>query len=163
MSDVADYDTDILLWSERQAALLRDLKTRAPGVSNELDVENLAEEIEGVGRTERRAFESYVKQVFIHLIKMAANPDPRLHLDWIAEIEGFKFEAENAATPSMLQRSDIDRIWRNALVNARSALLKHGEDLPEGLPRDSPYTFADILEGEDIDVRALLLRIVAGS
>lgn len=161
MSDVADYETDILLWSERQSDLLRGLKAQAPGVSNELDVENLADEIEGVGRTERRAFESYIKQVFIHLIKMASNPDPRLHADWASEIVGFKFEAENAVTPSMLQRSDVDRIWRNALVNARSALRKHGDDLPNALPKDSPYTFGDVLEGEDIDVAALLARIAS--
>jgi hypothetical protein len=46
---MSDYDTDILLWSERQAELLR---RRAAGeLDNEaaLDWPNIAEEIESVG------------------------------------------------------------------------------------------------------------------
>jgi hypothetical protein len=50
MSDL--YDDDILLWSERQAALLR---RRA---ANELDWENIAEEIEDVGCSELRSCRS---------------------------------------------------------------------------------------------------------
>ena len=159
MSDVADYDTDILLWSERQAALLRGLKDAARGLPNELDLENVAEEIESVGRSEQRAFESYVKQVFIHLIKMAANPDPNLHADWSGEIVGFKFEAQSAVTPSMLQRSDVDRVWRIAVANARSALRKRDEELPAGLPEQSPFSFGDVLDGDDIDIAGLFARL----
>lgn len=50
MSDT-DYDTDVVRWSERQAALLRE---RAAGkLVNEADFErtNIAEEIECVGIT----------------------------------------------------------------------------------------------------------------
>jgi Domain of unknown function DUF29 len=53
MSDL--YDTDIVEWSERQAALLRRL---APHDSNELDWPHIAEEIEDVGREQRNAVES---------------------------------------------------------------------------------------------------------
>ena len=58
MSDL--YDTDILTWSERQAELLR---RRAAGElvnDAEIDWPNVAEEIEAVGRTERRACESHL-------------------------------------------------------------------------------------------------------
>ncbi|MBV9249845.1 MAG: DUF29 family protein [Acetobacteraceae bacterium] len=56
MSDL--YESDILIWAEHQAALLR---RRAAGElvnDAELDWPNIAEEIEGVGRTELRAVES---------------------------------------------------------------------------------------------------------
>lgn len=48
------YDEDILAWSEQQAALLRDL-ARHRDLPNALDLENVAEEIESVGRDELRA------------------------------------------------------------------------------------------------------------
>jgi hypothetical protein len=47
MSDL--YDTDILLWSEQQAAAIR---RRA---ANEIDWENVAEEIESVGNEQLHA------------------------------------------------------------------------------------------------------------
>ncbi|HVI30414.1 DUF29 domain-containing protein [Hansschlegelia sp.] len=159
MSDVADYDTDILLWSERQAALLRDLKTRASGLPNELDLENVAEEIESVGRSEQRAFESYVKQVFVHLLKMAAVSDPDLRLKWAEEIDNFKSQAESAVTPSMLQRSDVHSVWRHAVANARTILRRRGEALPGEPSKQSPFSFGDILDGEEIDAEALASRI----
>ena len=55
---MSDYDTDILLWSERQAELLR---RRAAGElvnDTELDWSNIAEEIEGVGRSQLHAVKS---------------------------------------------------------------------------------------------------------
>jgi hypothetical protein len=163
MSDVADYDTDILLWSERQAALLRELKSRAPGLPNDLDLENVAEEIESVGRSEQRAFESYVKQVFIHLLKIAANSDPDLRLRWAEEIDNFKSQAESAVTPSMLQRSDVESVWRHAIVNARNILRRRGEALPGDPPKRSPFSFEDVLGSEEIDAEALASRITFAS
>jgi hypothetical protein len=55
---MTDYDTDILTWSERQAALLRH---RAAGelINNaDLDWPNIAEEIEALGRSERSSLDS---------------------------------------------------------------------------------------------------------
>ena len=48
------YDTDILLWSERQAALLRRL-AQGERVKDVLDFDNLVEEVKSVGRSELRA------------------------------------------------------------------------------------------------------------
>ena len=55
---MSDYDSDILIWSERQADLLR---RRAAGeLVNDaaLDWPNIAEEIEDVGRSQLNAVES---------------------------------------------------------------------------------------------------------
>lgn len=155
MSDIVDYETDILLWSERQAVLLRRLKTRAPGVSNELDVENLAEEIEGVGRSEFRAFESYLIQIFIHLIKAASNPDPRLRADCESEIFGFQHEAIKAMTPLMVGRFDKDGAWRYSLHKAAGELRKYDETL-DGVPRACPFDARQFLVPEPIDLAPLL-------
>ena len=64
------YDTDILQWSERQAELLR---RRAAGElvnEAELDWLNIAEEIESVGRSERRACENLIVQWLVHRLTL---------------------------------------------------------------------------------------------
>ena len=43
LNRTADYDTDILEWSEEQAAALRNLGRSRPDLSNELDWDNIAE------------------------------------------------------------------------------------------------------------------------
>jgi hypothetical protein len=50
MSDLYD---DVLLWSERQAALLRRMAA-GERVNDQVDWENVAEEIEDVGRSSLR-------------------------------------------------------------------------------------------------------------
>jgi hypothetical protein len=65
--DIPDlYDTDILLWSEEQAALLR---RRA---ANALDWDNLVEEIEAVGRKELHAVVSHLRLALPHDLKAEA-------------------------------------------------------------------------------------------
>ena len=50
MGDRTLYDEDILVWSEQQAAALRSLASRRD-LPNELDLANVIEEIEDVGRS----------------------------------------------------------------------------------------------------------------
>ncbi len=59
MSDpMGEYDTDILLWSERQSELLRRRATGELVNDADLDWPNIAEEIESVGREQLHAVES---------------------------------------------------------------------------------------------------------
>ena len=72
MSDL--YDDDILLWSERQAKLLR---RRAAGElvnDAELDWPNIAEEIEDVGRSRVPAVASHLILALLHDLKAEAWP-----------------------------------------------------------------------------------------
>jgi Domain of unknown function DUF29 len=76
---MGDYGTDVLAWSEEQAALLR---RRAAGElvnDSALDWPNIAEEIESVGISERYRIQSHIGTVIEHLIKLQASPaiDPR--------------------------------------------------------------------------------------
>ena len=53
MSTAELYDEDFLLWTKEQAKLLREAAER--GVNLPLDWENLAEEVESLGRSDRRS------------------------------------------------------------------------------------------------------------
>ncbi|MDR4307784.1 DUF29 domain-containing protein [Chelatococcus sambhunathii] len=158
MSDVADYDADILLWSERQAALLRELQARARDLPNELDLENVAEEVESVGKSELHAVESYLQLILVHALKASANRDPKLVAKWRSEADGFNVKAARRATPSMLSRIDLDALWTDALRQARLDLAVYGETLPDGLPAAPPLS-AGVLLQKPLDFDALVAAI----
>src|SRR4051794_19582234 len=73
---MSDYDTDILTWSERQAALLR---RRAAGeLINDADLDwpNIAEEIEDVGKSQLRAVESAIVLALRHMLETVDGVPP---------------------------------------------------------------------------------------
>lgn len=65
------YDSDFFLWSQTQANLLRE------GKMDNLDYENLIEEIESLGRSERRTLTSYLENLMMHLLKYEFQPERR--------------------------------------------------------------------------------------
>ena len=58
-----NYDQDFYGWTQEQAALLR------AGRLNDLDIENLIEEVETMGRSEKRELESRLTVLLVHLLK----------------------------------------------------------------------------------------------
>ncbi len=69
MSDL--YDSDLVIWSERQADLLR--RVAAGKAPNEApDWANIIEEIESVGSGQLHAVESNLLRALIHLLKTQA-------------------------------------------------------------------------------------------
>ena len=76
----SDYDTDIVLWSEHQADLLRRLAA-GERVNDQLDLAHIIEEIEDVGQSERRELSSRIATVIEHLIRLQASPPPAHALD----------------------------------------------------------------------------------
>jgi hypothetical protein len=135
------YEDDILLWSERQADLLRRL-ARGERVNEQIDWDNLVEEVESVGRTERRACESYLVQALIHELKTRGWPNARDVAHWRTEIRGFRSEARKAFTPSMRQRIDVEELYRDALYRLPEAI--DGRP-PLPLPEKCPFTLDELL------------------
>ena len=70
---MSDYDIDFYAWTQEQAAVLRAKESKT------LDWDNLAEEIESLGRSERLAIESHLQNLLTHLLKWRYDPatEPR--------------------------------------------------------------------------------------
>jgi hypothetical protein len=133
------YNSDYFLWSEHQAALLRQGKLTL------LDIENLAEEIESLGKSDRRALMSQVQRLLVHLLKWQFQPDRR-SVGWEKSIRS--------------ARRAISRILEDSpsLGDAMSARLEKEFDLARrdasretGLPESAfpahcPYSGAHILD-----------------
>ena len=67
----ASYDQDVIAWSREQAALLR------AGRFSQLDIEHLADEIEDVGKSEKREVASRMAVLLAHLLKWQHQPARR--------------------------------------------------------------------------------------
>src|SRR4051812_42481224 len=135
------YDADILLWSEQQAELLRQ---RA---ANQLDWDNIAEEIESVGRSQLHAVQSHIIQALLHDLKAEAWPLSRDADHWRAEARGHRDDARRHFSPSMAQRIDVEKLYHQALRRMPATLHR---TLPLPVPDACPGTLGEMLaEGAD--------------
>ncbi|HSU07042.1 MAG TPA: DUF29 family protein [Acetobacteraceae bacterium] len=120
MSDL--YDRDILTWSERQSALLRRIAAGERVNSSDLDWPNIIEEIEGVGRSDLHAVESWLTQALLHDLKAQAWPQSRDAPHWRAEARLFRRQARRRFTESMRQKIDIAALYSDALAGLPETL-----------------------------------------
>jgi hypothetical protein len=71
MSAAELYDLDFYEWTVRNATLLR------AGRVSEADLEHIAEEIEDMGKRERRELLSRLGALFAHMLKWQVQPERR--------------------------------------------------------------------------------------
>jgi len=140
MSDL--YEDDILVWSERQAALLRRVAAGERPNDPDMDWANIIEEIESVGREQRHAVESLLVQALAHMLKAEAWPLSREVPGWQAEARRFRGDAARRFTPSMRQRIDLTRLFAYAL-RAMPETIDGLAPLP--VPAVCPFTLDDLL------------------
>jgi hypothetical protein len=141
MSDL--YGDDIVIWSERQAELLRRIAAGEP-VNEAPDWPNIAEEIEDVGRSELRSCRSLLRQALRHMLKAEAWPLSRDAPNWRADAIDIRRQARDAFTPSMRQKIDIAQLYADAL-----AAMPDSQDGVPPLPIQTDIPTLDELLSED--------------
>lgn len=134
-----DHSRDFHAWAHEQAALLR------AGRLSEADVQNIAEEIEALGRTEKRELVSRLAVLLLHLLKWAHQPD-RQGKSWRLAIE----EQRRQLTRHLRDNPSLRELQDEALADAYGDALLRIEretDLPRDFfPWSCPYTFAQALD-----------------
>ncbi len=149
------YERDVLIWSERQADLLRRLAA-GERVNEMVDWPNVIEELEAVGRSELRSCKSLLRRSLVHLLKLAAWRDSKAASHWRGEIIGFLADAQYGFSPSMRQRIVLGDLYARALRQVRAGTDDAGE--PRTLPEACPFALDDLLDA-NADVKTLVDRI----
>lgn len=133
------YDQDFYAWTQRQVELLR------AGQWGELDVDNLVEEIESLGRQERQELRNRFGVLLGHLLKWRYQPEARSK-SWAATIleqrrEILEILEDNPSLKPYLAEAMI-RGYRKGLdlVNRETSLN------PKQLPQICPFSEAEIFE-----------------
>ena len=159
MDTAQQHDVDFYQWTQEQAAILRGM----PRDTCPLDLDNLTEEVEDMGRDEIREISSLLRQTITHLLKTVIAPDTPPSDHWFDEIVTFQGDAVLAFSPGLKQRLDLEKIWRVACNGATRSLEKHGVTVPT-LPANCPLTLDDLLDPEfdpDKAAKALAAAIQA--
>lgn len=137
---MSDYDSDIVLWSERQAELLR---RRA---SNEIDWTNIAEEIEDVGNEQRHAAESLLINIMQHRLQIAAWPTALAASHWQHEIDGWQVQVERRLRRSPKLRADMCAGLAELYQDAIRSMYREVDGVPRPpMPEACPWTLAELL------------------
>jgi Domain of unknown function DUF29 len=108
------YEQDFHAWLNEQAAHLR---AKAWGA---LDIDNLVEEIESLGREQRHAIRSHLCILLIHLLKWAYQPERRPE-SWLASIGNARAEIDGRLEMSPSLRRELSAFMSWAYPRARQA------------------------------------------
>jgi hypothetical protein len=124
-----EYDTDLALWAEDQARALRD--AGHAGTNLPIDWENVAEEIEALGKSQGRELASRIAVILVHLIKLDASPASEPRAGWQETIAQQRGDIERVLTDSPSLRPAIPTVIDKELGRARRvaalALAGYGE------------------------------------
>lgn len=135
------YQQDYYAWTQEQAALIR------AGQFSKLDLAHLADEIEDMGKSEKRALESRLEVLLMHLLKWQIQQDRRSK-SWRLTIADqrrrlLKLLGENPSLKAALAES-IEDIYPSAVI---AAVNETGLDI-ERFPSACPYTQSQIFDSD---------------
>ncbi|MEB0135860.1 DUF29 domain-containing protein [Actimicrobium sp. CCC2.4] len=135
------YTTDVAAWSIEQARLIRS------GQFDKLDLENIAEEIEDVGKSEQRELASRLAVLFAHLLKWEFQADFR-GSSWSATIREQKrqvlFHLDDV--PSLRTKLDDARWMEMVWGRAKTFASKETGIGFDKFPESCPWAIAEVLE-----------------
>lgn len=137
MPDTASlYDRDFFAWTQDQAARLRAWPEHLR--PNGIDVENLVEEVESLGKSDRRAIESFLGLIAIHLLKIEFHPAAEFRTHWMTEVDAFRRSIEQVFkdSPSLRGRrlALYGPVWRDA-----------ARDFLRQVEREAPYLASQVI------------------
>jgi hypothetical protein len=131
------YDTDFDAWAQDQAAALRAKDWTA------LDIDHLAEEIENLRKSERKAVRSHLGLLWLHLLKWVYQSEARdrYGASWQATISYTRAFIEQSLEDSLSLQPELSRLaeeaypwaWRRAAKETRLPLATFPEEAPWSL------------------------------
>jgi len=123
------YDEDFVAWTEQQAEALR---SAASGSTNlPLDWENLAEEIESLGRSDRRELRSQIYRIIRHLAKLQFSQavDPRS--GWRESVRDGRKQADLILADSPSLRAQLSELVLDENSGAIKCAISDLDDFGE--------------------------------
>jgi hypothetical protein len=134
---MSDYQKDFYSWTCEQAELLRT------GRFNELDVFNLVEEIETMGRSEKRELQSRLMVLLVHLLKWQYQP-ARRGRSWTLTIKGQRINLEDVINDNPGLKPQLLGLLNNAYRLAIVEVAKHTRLEESIFPLECPWTLDQI-------------------
>jgi hypothetical protein len=138
MPTKSSYETDFYVWTQTQAELLREEEFE------ELDLPNLIEELEAMGRSERRELVSRLTVLLTHLLKWQYQPEMRSK-SWQNTIRVQRRDIQAILNDSPSLRATLAEFIALAYPDARADAIEETSLLSPVFPETSPYSAEQIL------------------
>jgi len=135
------YDEDFYDWTISTALLLRQRRFA------EIDIAHLAEEVEDMGKRERRALESHIRNVTLHLLKWQYQPEKRA-ASWRQSIRNGRIEIQKLLRDSPSLASHILQILEDEYPAARADAIDETGLAEATFPAQYPFTAEQVLATE---------------
>lgn len=132
------YDKDFYKWTKAQAKLMKT------GQLSALDIENLIEEIESLGKSDKRALRSHLANLLMHLLKKEYQSHKTSN-SWLKSIRNARLEIHFILKDSPSLKNTLPTLIKEAYEVAK---LNASEEtkLPEStFPKVCPWEIREIL------------------
>jgi 2-polyprenyl-6-methoxyphenol hydroxylase-like FAD-dependent oxidoreductase len=133
------FEADYHQWSVEQAVLLRAGKMEA------LDRINLAQEIENLGRSEKREIESRLEILLVHLLKWQFQPDRRSK-SWRMTLKVQRNDLQSVLNDNPSLKRHPSMRMKDVYLKARLAAEKETGPSFEDFPEQCPYSMVQIMD-----------------
>jgi hypothetical protein len=135
----ATYTADFNLWIQRTAQLLRERRW------HEIDLEHLIEEVEDLGKSERRSIASQLTRLLLHLLKWQYQPQGRTD-SWLDSITDARTQIELAIADSPSLKNYLAEVIEQSYQRSRRQAAKQTEMPISVFPEECPYSVEFVLE-----------------
>ncbi|MBC6418752.1 MAG: DUF29 domain-containing protein [Prochloron sp. SP5CPC1] len=134
------YEKDYYLWLQQTTLLLRN------GELSALDIPNLIEELEDMGKKEKRSVYSNLKILLFHLLKYKYQPEKRSH-SWKYTIEEHRQRIKEAFEDSPSLQNYCEEIFvTGKCYRDAKKLAVHETGFPENtFPSQCPFSLEEVL------------------
>jgi hypothetical protein len=141
------YDTDYVAWLEEQVRNLR------AGRISALDIENVAEELESLMKSERRQLGDRLEVLILHLLKWDHQPEQRANR-WRATVAEQRRRIRGLLTDSPGLKQDVgpicQAVYADAVQGAAIETLLEASAFPSTLPYSIEQIFERALPAEEL-------------
>lgn len=134
------YESDFYAWSREQAELLRK------GELAQADIERIAEEIDSMGRTEKRELISRLTVLLLHLLKWQYQPGKR-GPSWEASIANRRDDLSDHLDDNPSLRPLLPQALASAYRKARLEAISETGLSDATFPEACPWTVEQVLDG----------------
>jgi hypothetical protein len=131
------YQSDFYSWTQQQASLLKARQF------NELDFDNLIEEIETMGRSEKHALESRLAVLLQHLLKWKYQPERRGR-SWQLTLKEQRIKLAKLLKTNPGLKSELDEILTDAYQLAVVKAAKETRFDETVFPTECPWQLIQI-------------------
>ena len=133
------HDSDFYAWSLEQAALLR------AGRVGEADLAAIADEIESMGKTEKRELASRLTVLLMHLLKWERQPAGR-GSSWRLSIANARDEIADLLADNPSLKAVLDDVTASSYRFARRKAAIETDMAEDAFPAQCPWSFAQAIE-----------------